>query len=259
MDDGRGIVLEVEERGAEIVIVLPARDEAECIGAVIEELRPWCERLGATVAVGANACRDGTAAVAERLGAIVGETATAGYGHGCLAAMAAARGAGLCPGAWVFMAADGANDPADLPRFIRAWGEGADLVIGQRTLLPGNWPALGFARGISNLALALWASMLSGYAYWDLGPYRLVSSGLADRLPWHETTWGWTIEPQVLARRLGARVQQLSVRERPRLAGAQKISGVGLRHSVRIGLAIAAAGWRAWRGGGADSNGGASS
>lgn len=231
-----------------IAIVLPARDEADCVAQVIGELRPWAERLGGVIAVGANGCRDATEGIARAHGVIVGETATPGYGHGCLAAMAAVRGVGLRPGAWIFMAADGANDPTELPRFVRAWRDGADLVIGQRTLLAHNWPALGFVRAASNVALALWASALAGYLYWDLGPYRLVSSELASRLPWRETTWGWTIEPQVLARRLGARVRQVSVRERPRLAGAQKISGAGLRYSVRIGFAIAAAGWRAWRG-----------
>ncbi len=232
-----------------IAIVLPARDEADCIPQVIVELRPWAERVGGVIVVGANGCRDATAGIARAQGAIVGETVTPGYGHGCLAAMAAVRRDGLRPGAWIFMAADGANDPADLPRFVRAWREGADLVIGQRTLLARNWPALGIVRAASNVMLALWASALAGYPYWDLGPYRLVSSRLASRLPWRETTWGWTIEPQVLARRLGARVRQFPVRERPRLAGAQKISGVGLRYSARIGFAIAAAGWRVWRGG----------
>ncbi|HPA18701.1 MAG TPA: hypothetical protein PLU30_13200 [Verrucomicrobiae bacterium] len=236
-----------EECATEIVIVLPARDEADCIGAVIGELNPWCARLGASIAVGANACRDDTAMIAGRLGAVVGETAAAGYGHGCLAAIGAAREVGLRPGAWIFMAADGANDPAELPRFVSAWRRGADLVLGQRALLTRNWPILGLVRTASNVALALWASVLGGYPYSDLGPYRLISSGLMERLPCNERTWGWTIEPQVLAPRLGARVRQLQVRERPRMAGAQKITGVGWRHSLHVGAAIAAAAWRAHR------------
>ena len=62
-----------------------------------------------------------------------------------------------------------------------------------------------------------------------------------------EMTFGWTIEPQVVAPRLGARIAQVRVTERHRLAGQQKVTGVSLRHSFKIGLAIARAGLRSRR------------
>jgi hypothetical protein len=79
----------------------------------------------------------------------------------------------------------------------------------------------------------------------DIGPLRLIESGLLRRMALRELTWGWTIEAQVIACRLGANVRTISAAERPRLAGTQKVSAVSWRQSLKIGLHIAAAGWRA--------------
>lgn len=227
-----------------LAIILPARDEEAALGPVLTELLPHAARHGAVIAVGLNDCRDGSRATAETHGVLVGETPARGYGHGCLAAIDAVLASGLRPEAYIFMAADGAHDPAELPRLLTAWREGAALVLGQRTGVPQNWPALGGVRAASNLALGAWAALLSGQWYSDLGPFRLIERSLFEVIAPIETTWGWTIEPQILAPRFGARIAQVPVTERPRIAGEQKVTGVSLRHSLRIGLAIARAGLR---------------
>ena len=234
-------------RAPRVAIVLPVCNEAACLPRVLTELRPWAARVNGVVAVGLNDCTDESAAIARAHGVIVGSTPWRGYGGGCLAAMSAVRAHGGHPAAWIFMAADGAHDPAELVRLVAAWRGGADLVLGQRTMRRANWAALGHGRAISNVALALWASMLARQCYLDLGPYRLISDPLVRRLPWRETTWGWTIAPQVLAPALGVRIAQFTVCERPRLAGEQKVSRLGWRHSLRVGVGIAAAAWRASR------------
>jgi hypothetical protein len=58
-------------------------------------------------------------------------------------------------------------------------------------------------------------------------------------------TYGWTIEPQIAAARLGAPICEVTASERPRLAGRQKVSGVTWRRTFAIGCRILAAGWRA--------------
>jgi hypothetical protein len=40
------------------------------------------------------------------------------------------------------------------------------------------------------------------------------------------------------------RAVEVSVSERPRIAGEQKVTGVSLGHTLRIGLEIIRAGWR---------------
>jgi hypothetical protein len=58
-------------------------------------------------------------------------------------------------------------------------------------------------------------------------------------------TYGWTIEPQIAAARLGATICEVAASERPRIAGEQKVSGVTWRRTFLIGCRILAAGWRA--------------
>ena len=228
----------------DIAIILPARDEEAALAPVLSELLPHAAEHHAVIAVGLNDCTDRSRAVAEKYRVLVGETKTRGYGHGCLAGIAAVHAAGVQPAAYIFMAADGAHDPADLPRLIAPWRDGAGLVLGQRTGIPQNWTRLGFARAFSNVLLGAWAGLLCGRWYSDLGPYRLIARELLETMTPRETTWGWTIEPQILATRLGAKVAQVRVSERPRIAGEQKVTGVSILHSVSIGLAIARAGWR---------------
>ena len=57
-------------------------------------------------------------------------------------------------------------------------------------------------------------------------------------------TFGWTIEAQIAAARLGAAICEVSASERPRLAGQQKVSGVTWRRTFAIGCRILAAGFR---------------
>ncbi len=230
--------------GPDIAIILPARDEEAALAPVLSELLPHAARHHAVIAVGLNDCTDRSRAVAEQNGVLIGETKTRGYGHGCLAGIAAVRSAGLQPAAYIFMAADGAHDPAELPRLLAPWRDGAGLVLGQRTGIAQNWKMLGIVRAFSNVLLGAWAGLLCGRWYSDLGPYRLITRELFETMAPRETTWGCTIEPQILAARLGAKIAQVRVTERPRIAGEQKVTGVSLRHSVSIGLAIVRAGWR---------------
>ncbi len=227
-----------------IAIILPARDEETALAPVLTELLPHAVLHRAVVAVGLNDCRDRSRTVAEAHGVLVGETMARGYGHGCLAAIAAVHAAGLQPDAYIFMAADGAHDPTELPRLLDPWRAGARLVLGQRTTIAANWPRLGYARAVFNVLLGAWAGVLSGKFYRDLGPFRLIDRQLFERIAAQETAWGWTIEPQVVAPRLGVRAVEVSVSERPRIAGEQKVTGVSLGHTLRIGLEIIRAGWR---------------
>lgn len=227
-----------------IAVILPVRDEEAALTPVLAELLPHAARHGAVVAVGLNDCRDRSRAVAEAHGVLVGETKTRGYGHGCLAAIAAVRAAGLQPDAYVFMAADGAHDPAELPRLLEPWRAGAAIVLGQRTGIAANWPHLGCARAAFNVLLGAWAGILGGTFYRDLGPFRLIARDVFEHIDARETEWGWTIEPQVIAPRLGVRVAEVSVTERSRIAGEQKVTGVSSFHSLRIGLEIMRAAWR---------------
>ncbi|MFN0127206.1 MAG: glycosyltransferase [Verrucomicrobiales bacterium] len=230
---------------ATYAIVLPARNEEPCLGAVLDELAEVARSLPAVLAVGLNATTDQSRAVAaSRPGVLIGESPVAGYGHGCLAAIQAVRAAGHRPSAWIFVSADGSNDPNDLPRLTAAYDRGFPMVIGQRTLRPANWQIFGARRALPNVTLGALTTALTGRPFCDIGPLRLIDDALLRRMDLRELVWGWTIEAQILACRLGARIKTLDVTERPRLAGQQKVSAVSWRQSLRIGLSIAAAACR---------------
>ena len=247
-------------------LILPACREEETIGPVLDELArvlslPTAAGNGVrwTVAIGVNGSPVGTdrtadLARAHPLRPLVAETAARGYGHGCRAAIDLLESHGSpLPDAYVFFAADGANDPRDLAALVAArQGTGAEFVLGVRTRPPtlhGNLAAMGWSHVAANRLLGAWCGVLTGRPFADLGPLRLIGRELFHRLDLREWTFGWTIEAQVRAARLGVSVVTVPVRERPRLAGEQKISKVNLWRTLRIGAAIAAAGWRTARGG----------
>ena len=229
---------------APIAIIIPACAEEACIPPVLEELLATVDPAKYVVAVGVNDSTDQTAEIARRYPVIVAETARRGYGHGCQCAIDAVTNVLPEVAAYVFFAGDGASDPRDLDRLTTAYEQGNAMVLGQRTTQPTNWRTMGLSHVVANFALAIWCSLLTGRRFSDLAPLRLIQRHLFETISPHEMTFGWTMEAQIAAALLGARICEVPARERPRRAGAQKVSGVNWRRTVSIGCRIAAAGWR---------------
>jgi hypothetical protein len=244
-----------------IALILPACHEEETIGPVLDELQATLDPAAWEwiVAVGVNGSpvgEDLTAELARRhpLCPVVAETPARGYGFGCQAAIDRLEEIGLAPDAFIFFAADGANDPVDLPRLLAAYEErGSGFVLGCRTAWRrkgvggNNLAVMGWTHLLANRMLGAWCGLLTGRWFRDIGPLRLIERGLFHRLRLREWTFGWTIEAQVVAVRLGAAMTEIPVRERRRLAGQQKVSKVNWRRTLSIGWQIALAGWRARR------------
>ncbi len=231
----------------EIAIIIPACDEEPVIGVVLRELLAAIDRRKFVVVVGANGCSDRTADVARQNCVLVAETPQRGYGYGCTAAVRVAESAMPSLRAFVFYAADGASDPRDIPRLVRAYERGYSLVLGARTAEIRNWPVMGFSHVVANAALAAWCALLSGRCFKDLAPLRLIDRVLFHSIAPQEMTYGWTIEAQIAAAKLKASICQVSAGERRRLAGQQKVSGVTWRRTALIGCRIVAAGYRTWK------------
>lgn len=139
---------------APIVLFLPARNEAEAVGAVIE--RVPAEVLGHPVRclVIDDGSTDDTASLARAAGA---EVVAHSPGRGLGAAVRTGFAAALERGAVVvaFCDADGEYDPAELERLVAPILDGeADYVVGSRFagldrhMLPHRWAG--------NRALTLW-------------------------------------------------------------------------------------------------------
>lgn len=229
-----------------IAIIIPACDEEACIGAVLEELLATIDTASCVVAVGVNDSSDRTAAIARRYPVLVAEASTRGYGFGCQKAIEAVNAADPSIDAYVFFAGDGASDPRDIASLLKAYDHGFSLVLGARTRDRGNWPAMTLPHVLANMALGLWCGFLGGRWFTDLAPLRLIDRRLFEALALREMTFGWTIEAQVGAAMLRAKICEVPARERMRMAGEQKVSGVHWRRTFAIGCRIFAAGWRTW-------------
>jgi hypothetical protein len=228
-----------------LAIVIPACDEEECIGRVLDELFAVIGLEKFVVAVGVNGSSDRTAKVAREHGALVAETRQRGYGHGCQAAIDLVTAAVPQVRAYIFFAGDGASDPHDVRTLVKAYEQGYTFVLGARTAQLRNWRTMRISHVIANFLVALWCGVLAGRWFKDLAPVRLIDRELFEAIAPREMTYGWTIEPQIAAARLGAAICEVAASERPRLAGKQKVSGVTWRRTFAIGCRILAAGWRA--------------
>ena len=236
-----------------VALILPACHEELTIVPVLDELRAvlgdgeeWVVAVGIN---GSAAGQDRTAELAREhpVKAVVAETLRRGYGHGCQAAIERLEAQGIVPDAYVFLAADGANDPRDVRTLVDAYRIGFDLVLGSRTgaRWRENRAVMGWPHLLANRLLGAWCGVLGGRRFEDLGPLRLIERGLFRRLGLREWTFGWTIEAQVVAARLGAAIAEVPVSERARLAGEQKVSKVSWRRTLAVGWQIVLAGWRA--------------
>ncbi|HEY1582487.1 MAG TPA: glycosyltransferase family 2 protein, partial [Chthoniobacterales bacterium] len=231
----------------QFAIIIPACDEAACIGPVLDELLALVDPENFVIAVGVNGSSDATAEIARQRPVLVAETARRGYGHGCAAAISLTTSLFPSLRAYVFCAGDGATDPGDLRLLTAAFEQGYDFVLGSRTRLLRNWRTMTLRHIVANTALGLWCGLLSGRAFSDLGPLRVISRPLFEKIAPQEMTFGWTIEAQVSAAKQGATICEIPVRERQRLAGRQKVSGVNWRRTLSIGCQIVAAGGRTRR------------
>lgn len=231
--------------GPQFAVIIPACDEEECLGRVLDEISRTIDPEKFVIVAGVNGSSDRTAEVARARGVLVAETSERGYGYGCQKAIDLAAAAFPSLRAYIFLAGDGASDPRDVPKLVAAYEQGYAFVLGARTGQSSNWRVMRFSHVFANFALALWCALLAGRWFKDLAPLRLIEVELFEAIAPEEKTFGWTIEAQVAAARLGAAICEVPAAERPRLAGKQKVSGVTWRRTFIIGCRILAAGVRA--------------
>ena len=202
-----------------VALVIPALDEEHAIGPLLDAVD---RALVRDVLVGDNGSRDATAAVARARGAQVIHVGDRGYGAACAGALTLlADDVDLV----VFMDADGSDDPAEIPLLLQPIVSGnADLVIGSRALGTVDPGALTPQQRFGNWLATRLIARLYGHRYTDLGPFRAIRRELLDRIGMRDRRYGWTVEMQVRALQLGARVSEVPVRYRKRV-GKSKISG----------------------------------
>ncbi len=220
-----------------VSVVIPALNEAESIGAVVRSM-PWGS-IDECIVVD-NGSTDETAEMAAAAGAKVIK-APRGYGS----AMAAGSAAALpTSDVLVYMDGDGADDVAEMPRLVGPIRrDEADFVIGSRIRgqrEPGSM--LGSQVFAAHLIGSL-VKLLYGFRYTDMCAFRAIRRDALERMRMREMTFGWNLEMQIKAVRMGLRIQELPVRYRRRIGGVSKVSG-DWRASMVAGRRILGVFWR---------------
>ncbi|MEV8566345.1 glycosyltransferase family 2 protein [Streptomyces sp. NPDC051322] len=194
-------------------VVLPCLDEAAALPWVLERIPTGWRAL-----VVDNGSTDGSAALAESLGATVVHEPRRGFGAACHAGLLAATADLVC-----FCDCDASLDPGLLPALVRGVTDmEADLVLGRRRpARRGAWPL--HARA-GNLALSRMLHTRTGLRLRDLGPMRaarrtaLLGLGLTDRRS------GYPLQMVVRAADAGWRIVEQDVPYLPR-TGKSKVTG----------------------------------
>ena len=220
-----------------IDVLIPAFNEEKSLPLVLAGL----PREGFRQAIVCdNGSTDATAALAKSLGAVVVHEPEKGYGAACLAGMRylVALPPSERPEIVVFLDGDYSDFPEDLPKVVGPiLNDDMDMVIGSR-LLGGLEPgAMTLPQRFGNWLAPLLIRWFWGYRFTDLGPFRAIRYEALLRLDMADRNFGWTVEMQVKAAKLGLRCTEVPLRYRRRAAGQSKVSGT-IKGSVKAGWKI---------------------
>jgi len=212
-----------------IFVIIPAYNEEESVGRVLEALQALPLQFGAIV-VADNGSTDRTAVVANEHGALVLSEPQRGYGAACLRGIsyltAESRLQAASEDMIVFLDADYSDFPEDLPAILQPILSGeVDFVVGSRLITMEARAAVPIVARWGN-AFATWIMrLLYKGSFTDLGPFRAITVGALQRLEMQDRTWGWTLEMQLKACERRVRYTEVAVRYRKRKEGKSKISG----------------------------------
>ena len=219
-----------------IYVIIPAFNEEESIGKVVRDIP---EGLVQEVIVCSNGSTDETEANARAAGATVVVEPRKGYGFACLKGIdyLKAKPESERPDLIVFLDGDYSDHPEEMPELLAPILAGeADMVIGSRALgdrekgsmMPqqifGNWLATTLIR------------LLYRVEFTDLGPFRAITWPALMTIDMQDTTFGWTVEMQVKAAKLGLKGAEVPVRYRQRI-GVSKVTGT-VKGSIMAGYKI---------------------
>ncbi len=215
-----------------ISVIIPAFNEERSIGKVITDIP---KELVHEIIVVDNACTDRTVEVAESAGARVVREERRGYGYACLAGIAALN----APDIVVFLDGDYSDYPAEMSMLVQPVLSGeAEMVIGSRIRGTREKGALLPQARFGNALATFLIRLLFGVHYTDLGPFRAIRYDRLREMNMQDKTFGWTVEMQVKAAKMGIRVCEVPVSYRKRI-GQSKITGT-VQGTIKAGYKILA-------------------
>lgn len=196
--------------------MLPCLDEAAALPWVLNRLP-----AGVRAVVVDNGSTDGSAEIAEELGATVVRCSIRGYGAACHAGLEAADADVVA-----FMDADASLDPRQLVRVTAPVLAGnADLMIGRRRAVSRDaWP---WHLRLANAELSRRIRRRTGVLLHDLGPMRAARRTALLDLALTDRRSGYPLETVVRAADAGWRIAEVDIDYLPR-SGRSKVTGTPL-------------------------------
>lgn len=226
----------MDSKTTAIDVIIPAFNEEQSIGLVLKDIPREAVR---EMIVCNNASTDTTAEVARKGGATVLDQPRKGYGSACLKGIEYLKSKVTTeqPYIVVFLDGDYSDHPEELNKIVAPIiEEDYDLVIGSRSLgnmqkgamMPqqifGNWLATNLIR------------LFYRYEFTDLGPFRAIKFEKLLALKMEDPDFGWTVEMQVKAAKMGMKCIEVPVKYRRRV-GVSKVSGT-IRGTIMAGHKI---------------------
>ena len=203
-----------------ISAVIPALNEEEPIAEVVREV--IATGTPREVIVVDNGSTDRTAERARNAGAQV-VSAPPGYGRACAAGVAAVSDE--CD-LIVFLDGDGSDVPRFIPSLVEPIMSGTqDFVIGSRSRGKREPGSMNAQQIFAGYLAGLLIRILYGVRYTDMCPFRAIRRHSLAQLGMREETYGWNLEMQMKAARVGLRIVEMPVDHRCRKGGESKVSG----------------------------------
>lgn len=225
-----------------IVVIIPAFNEENSVGKVVQEIPAGLVR---EIIVVNNNSNDQTAAEAARAGATVLHEPIQGYGRACLRGIAYAQHLEPIPDIIVFLDADYSDYPTEMPLVLQPiLADAADMVIGSRALGNRQRGSMTPQQVVGNWIATTLMRWLYGVRYTDLGPFRAIRFDKLLAINMQDKTYGWTVEMQLKAAKMGMRTTEVPVNYRKRI-GYSKVSGT-LKGTILAGYKILATIFRYW-------------
>lgn len=215
-------------------MIIPALNEQHAIGRVLADIP---EELVDEVVVVDNGSSDQTVTVAEKYGATVLMEARKGYGHACMKGIRYFEDKEPRPHLIVFIDADYSDYPQEISQVVAPITEdNYDLVIGSRALGKRDRGSMTFPQIFGNWLATLLIRIFFNHRFTDLGPFRAIKFEKLLTLDMQEYTYGWTVEMQLKAAKIGLRCTEVPVSYRKRI-GVSKVSGT-VKGTVMAGYRI---------------------
>lgn len=228
--------LSSKHQKAKVQVIIPAFNEADSIHKVVGDIPDeWVDE----VIVVSNGSTDDTEKRAASAGATVLREENKGYGFACLKGMSyiASKKKENQPDIVVFLDGDYSDYPEEITLLLKPiLTEDYDMVIGSRALgrrekgsmqpqqIFGNWLATSLIKLFYKVEFS------------DLGPFRAIKYEKLLAIDMQDTTFGWTVEMQVKAAKMGMKCTEVAVNYRQRI-GVSKITGT-IKGTILAGYKI---------------------